>query len=144
MIVLIEKFFRLFKNDYRQQFFRDDNIFSFAKNDFSSSCKTFFACFSIIFKTDCDDKLRKRTTDWANFKKINRTIREDDVNILKTFINDFLNDVVIFLLNNEIERMLELNTYSSSEKMIFETFSINCSSFRLSSTSFNFDEINVV
>ena len=43
--------------------FRDDNIFSFAKNDFNSSYKTFFAYFSMIFEIDCDDKLKKRTTD---------------------------------------------------------------------------------
>ena len=40
--------------------FRDDNIFSFARNDLNFSCKTFFACFSIIFKINCDDKLKKR------------------------------------------------------------------------------------
>ena len=79
-----------------------------------------------------------------NFEKINQTIRENDVNVLKTFINDFLNDVVIFLLNNEIEQMFKLDTYSFSEKTIFETFSINRSSFRLNSTFFNFNEINVV
>ena len=79
-----------------------------------------------------------------NFEKINRAIREDGVSVLKTFINDFLSDVVIFLLSNEIERMLKLDTYPSSEKTIFETSSINRSFFRLSSTSFSFDEINVV
>ena len=79
-----------------------------------------------------------------NFEKINRTIRENDVNVLKTFINDFLNNVIIFLLNNEIERMFKFDIYSFSKKTIFETFSINRSSFRLNSTSFNFDEINVV
>ena len=79
-----------------------------------------------------------------NFKKINRAIRKDGVNVLKTFINIVLNDVVISLLNNEIERMLKLDTYSLSKKMIFKTFSINCSFFRLNLTFFNFDEINVV
>ena len=43
--------------------FRDDNIFFFAKNNFNSSYKTFFACFLMIFKTNCDDKLRKQTTN---------------------------------------------------------------------------------
>ena len=43
--------------------FRDDNIFSFAKNDFSFSCKAFFVCFLMIFEIDCDDKLKKRTTN---------------------------------------------------------------------------------
>ena len=41
--------------------FRDDNIFSFIKNNFSFSCKTFSACFLMIFKTNCDDKLKKQT-----------------------------------------------------------------------------------
>ena len=79
-----------------------------------------------------------------NFEKINRAIRKDGVNVLKAFINDFLNDVMIFLLNNKIERMLKFDTYSSSKKTIFEIFSINHSSFRLNLTFFNFDEINVV
>ena len=124
--------------------FRDDNIFSFAKDDLSSSCKTSFACFLMIFKIDCDDKLEKRTADWTDLERINRTIRKDGVGVLKTFINDFLDDAVIFLSNNEIERMFKLDTYPPSEKTISETFSINRSLFRLSSTSFNFDEINVV
>ena len=79
-----------------------------------------------------------------NFERINRTIQKDDVNVLKTFINDFLNDVVIFLSNNEIKRMFKLDTYSFSKRTIFETFSINRSPFHLNSTFFNFDEINVV
>ena len=124
--------------------FRDDNIFFFAKSDFNFSCKTFFVCFSMIFEIDCDDKLRKRTTNWTNFEKINQTIRKDDVNVLKTFINDFLSDIVIFLSNNEVERIFKFNTYSFSKKTIFETFSINRLFFRLNSTFFNFDEINVV
>ena len=98
----------------------------------------------MIFEIDCDDKLRKRTTNWTNLKKIDRAIRKDDVNVLKAFINDFLSDVVIFLLNNEIERMFKFDTYSPSEETIFETFSINHSSFRLSPTFLSFDEINVV
>ena len=60
------------------------------------------------------------------------------------FINNSLNDVIIFLLNNKIERMFKFDTYSFSEKMIFETFLINCSLFCLSSTFFNFDKINVI
>ena len=124
--------------------FRDNNIFSFAKNDFNSLYKVFFVYFSMIFKVDCDDKLKKRTTNWMNFKKIDRAIWKDGVNVLKTFINNFLNDVVIFLSNNEIERMFKFDTYSFSKKAIFETFSINRSFFCLSSTFFNFDEINVV
>ena len=79
-----------------------------------------------------------------NFKKINRTIQKNDVSVLKTFINDFLNDVVIFLSNNEIERMFKLDTYSFLKKTIFKTFSINRSFFHLNSTFFNFDKINVV
>ena len=43
--------------------FHNNNIFSFVRNDFSFSCKTFSACFSMIFKTDCDDKLKKRITN---------------------------------------------------------------------------------
>ena len=124
--------------------FRDDNIFSFIKNDFNFSCKVFFACFSMIFKINCDDKLKKRTINWTNFEKINRAVWKDDVSVLKTFINDFLSDVVIFLSSNKVERMFKLNTYSFSKKTIFETFSINRSSFHLNSTFFNFDEINVV
>ena len=124
--------------------FRDDNIFFFAKNDLNSSCKISSACFLMIFEIDCDDKLKKRTANWTNFKKINRAIRKDNVNVLKTFINDFLSDVVIFLSNKKIERMFKLDTYSSLKKTIFETFSINRSSFRLNSTFFNFDKINVV
>ena len=124
--------------------FCDDNIFFFAKNNFSFLYKTFSVCFSMIFKINYNDRLKKRTTDWTNFEKINRTIRKDDVSVLKAFINDFLNDIIIFLLNNEIERMLKLNTYSLSEKTIFKTFLINRSFFNLSLTSFNFDEINVV
>ena len=79
-----------------------------------------------------------------NFKEINRTIRKDDVNVLKTFINDFLNDIMIFLSNNEIEQMFKFNIYLFLKKTIFKTFSINRSLFRLNSISFNFDEINVV
>ena len=124
--------------------FCDDNIFFFAKNDFNFSCKTFFVYFSMIFKIDCDDKLKKRTTNWMNFKKINWTVQENNVNVLKIFINDFLNNVVIFLSSNEIKRMFKLNIYSFLKKTIFKTFSINRSSFRLSLTSFNFDKINVV
>ena len=71
-------------------------------------------------------------------------IRKDDVNVLKAFINDFLNNVVIFLLNNEIERMFKLDIYLFSKKTIFEISLINRSSFCLNLTSFNFDEINVV
>ena len=124
--------------------FRDDNIFSFIKDDFSFSCKTFSACFSMIFEIDCDDKLKKRTTNWTTFEKIDQMIWKDDVSVLKAFINDFLNDVMIFLSSNEIERMLKFDTYSLLKKTIFETFSINRSFFRLNSIFFNFDEINVV
>ena len=124
--------------------FRDDNIFSFARNDLSFSCKISFVYFLMIFKINCDDRLKKWTTNWTNFKRINRAIRENDVNVLKTFINDFLNDAVIFLSNNKINRMLKFDTYSFSKKTIFEIFSINRSSFHLNSTSFNFNEINVV
>ena len=49
------------------------------------------------------DKLRK--------KAINRANREKDVNVLKMFINDFLNDVVTFLKSsNEVVLMLKLKT----------------------------------
>ena len=54
---------------------------------------------------------------------VNRTNREESINVLKTFINDFLNDVVISLLNNEVERMLKFNTYSSSKKKRFLKYS---------------------
>ena len=43
--------------------FRDDNIFSFAKNDFNSLCKISSACFLMIFEINCDDKLKKQTTN---------------------------------------------------------------------------------
>ena len=43
--------------------FRDNNIFSFAKSNFNFSCKIFSVCFSIIFETNYDDKLEKRTTN---------------------------------------------------------------------------------
>ena len=43
--------------------FRDDNIFSFVKNDFNSSCKVSSACFSMIFEINYNNKLKKRTTD---------------------------------------------------------------------------------
>ena len=66
------------------------------------------------------------------------------MNVLKTFINDFLNDIIISLLNNKIERMFKFNTYSLLEKTIFKTFLINYLFFRLNLTSFNFDEINIV
>ena len=138
------KIFSIIRKRSSTTVFRDDSIFFFAKSDLSSSCKTFFVYFSMIFEIDCDDRLKKQTTDWTNFKKIDWTIRENGVNVLKAFINDFLNDAVIFLSNNEIKQIFELNTYLFSEKTIFETFSINCSFFRLNSTSFNFDEINVV
>ena len=39
--------------------FCDDNIFSFAKSNFNFLCKSFFACFLMIFKINCDDKLKK-------------------------------------------------------------------------------------
>ena len=124
--------------------FRDDNIFFFAKNNFSFSCKIFFIYFLMIFEIECDDKLKKRTTNWINFEKINRAIRKDNVSVLKAFINDFLNNVMISSLNNEIERMFKFDTYLFSEKAIFETFSINRLFFCLSSTFFNFDEIDVI
>ena len=79
-----------------------------------------------------------------NFEEINQTIRKNDVNVLKTFINDFLSDVVIFLSNNKIERIFKLDIYLFLKRMIFKIFSINCSSFHLNSTSFNFNKINVV
>ena len=124
--------------------FRDDNIFSFMKNDFNFSCKISFIYFLMIFKIDYDDKLKKRTTNWTNFEKINWAIQKGDVNVLRTFINNFLNDVIIFLSDNEIERMFKFNIYLFSEKTIFEIFLINRSSFRLNLTSFSFDKINIV
>ena len=49
------------------------------------------------------DKLRKKATNRAN--------REKDVNVLKVFINDFLNDAVISLKsNNEINLILKFKT----------------------------------
>ena len=71
-------------------------------------------------------------------------IQKNGVNVLKAFINDFLSNIMIFLSNNEIEQMFKFNTYLLLKEMIFETFSINRSSFRLNSTFFNFNEINVV
>ena len=124
--------------------FYNDNNFFFARNDFSFSCKVSSACFSMIFEINYNDKLKKRTANWTNLEKINRAIRKDDVNVLKTFINDFLSDAVIFLLNNKIEQMFKLDTYSLSKKTIFKIFSINHSSFRLNPTSFSFDKINVI
>ena len=40
--------------------FRNNNIFFFAKNDFNFSCKTSFVCFSMIFKINCDNKLKNK------------------------------------------------------------------------------------
>ena len=79
-----------------------------------------------------------------NFEKINWTIWKNDVSVLKTFINDSLNDVIIFLSNNEIERMFKFNIYSFLKEIIFEIFFINYSSFRLNSIFFNFNKINIV
>ena len=124
--------------------FCDDNISFFAKSDFNSSCKTSSACFLIIFEVNCDNKLKKRTINWTNFEKIDRAIWKNDVNVLKAFINDFLNDVVISLLNNEIERMFKFDTYSFLKKTIFKIFLINRSFFCLNLIFFSFDEINVV
>ena len=70
------------------------------------------------------DKLKKLTINRASREKdvevyrnkfeknkADRAKREKDVNILKAFINDFLNDAVIFLkLNNEIDLMLKFKT----------------------------------
>ena len=43
--------------------FRDDNIFSFAKNDFNFSYKISFVCSLMIFEADCSDKFKKRITN---------------------------------------------------------------------------------
>ena len=76
----------------------------------------------MIFKTDCDDKLKKRIINWINFKEINRAIRKNDINILKTFINDFLNDIIIFLSDNEIEQMFKFNIYLFLKKQFSKHF----------------------
>ena len=55
------KVFSIIRKRSSTTVFRDDNIFSFAKDDFNSSYKIFSACFSMVFETDCDDKLKKRT-----------------------------------------------------------------------------------
>ena len=61
--------------------FRDDNIFFLMKNDFSFACKTFSACFSMIFKINYDNKLKKWTTDWADFEKsVNEYYFKNNVN----------------------------------------------------------------
>ena len=64
------KVFSIIRKRSSTTVFRDDNIFFFARNDFSFSCKTFSACFSMIFEIDCDDKLKKWTINWTNFEEI--------------------------------------------------------------------------
>ena len=98
-------------------------FFSAIKN-FNASHKISFACFSIISHANNRDKLRKKAINQANCEKnvevyrdrfeksrANRAKREKNVNILKAFINDFLNDAVIFLkLSNEVNLMLKFKT----------------------------------
>ena len=79
-----------------------------------------------------------------NFKRIDWAIWKNDVNVLKIFINDFLSDIMIFLSNNEIERMFKFDTYSFLKKIIFEIFSINYLFFRRSLTFFNSAMMNVI
>ena len=57
------KIFLIIRRRSSTAVFRDNNIFSFAKNDFNFLYKIFFICFLMIFKTNCDDKLEKRTTN---------------------------------------------------------------------------------
>ena len=78
----------------------------------------------MIFDANNRDKLKKKATNRANREKnveicrdkfekskTNRAKREKDVNVLKAFINDFLNDAVTFLKSsNEINLMLKLET----------------------------------
>ena len=104
-------------------FCADSMSFSAMKN-FNALHKVFFIYFLIISNADNRDKLRKKMTNrvnrekdvevcWDKFKKsrINRMKREKDVNVLKAFINDFLNDTVTFLKsNNEIVLMLKFKT----------------------------------
>ena len=92
--------------------------------NFNASRKVFFICFLIISDANNRNKLRKRATNRANRErnievcrdkfeksKANRAKREKDVNVLKTFINDSLNDVVISLKSsNEINLMLKFKT----------------------------------
>ena len=97
--------------------------FSAMKN-FNASRKISFACFLMISDANNRDKLKKRAINRTNREKnveicrdrfrkskANRTKREKDVNVLKAFINDFLNDAVTFLKSsNEIDLMLKFKT----------------------------------
>ena len=101
-----------------------DNMSFSAMKDFNALHKVFFICFLIISDADNRDKLKKKAINRANREKnvevyrdkfeknrTNRTKREKDVNVLKAFINDFLNDAVIFLKsNNEVDLMLKFKT----------------------------------
>ena len=92
--------------------------------DLNALRKISFAYFSVISDANNRDKLKKSATNQANREKdveicqnrfekskANQTKRERDVNVLKMFINDSLNDVVIFLKSsNEIVLMLKLKT----------------------------------
>ena len=104
--------------------FRINNMSFSAMKDFNALHKVFFVYFSMISDANSRDKLKKRTTDWANrerdveicrdkFEKsrANRAKREKDVNVLKAFINDSLNNVVTSLKSsNEIDLMLKFKT----------------------------------
>ena len=57
------KVFLIIRKRSSTTIFRDDNIFFFARNDFNFLCKISFVCFSMIFKIDCDDKLKKQITN---------------------------------------------------------------------------------
>ena len=100
------------------------NMFFSAMKNFNASRKIFFACFSVIFNANNRDKLKKKATDQANREKdveicwnkfekskADRVKREKNVNVLKAFINNFLNDAVISLRSsNEIILILKLKT----------------------------------
>ena len=99
-------------------------MFFFAMKNFNALRKISSVYFSMISDANNRDKLKKRATNRANrernvevcrdkFEKsrTNRTKRKKDVNVLKAFINDFLNDIMISLKSsNEIILMLKLKT----------------------------------
>ena len=79
--------------------------------NFNASHKIFFTYFSVISDINNREKNIEICQNKFETNKINRAKRERDVNILKAFINDFLNDVVIFLKSsNEIDLILKFKT----------------------------------
>ena len=92
--------------------------------NFNALHKVSFVYFSVISDANNRDKLKKRMINRTNRErnveicrnkfeksKANRAKRERNVNVLKAFINDFLNDAEIFLKSsNEINLMLKFKT----------------------------------